>query len=166
MTGMDKKSKKPLRIKIISMGNAEVGKVRISLFCYLKHCYINAFVCVQLFFPLALMVMAGAHVSLKSIYHPQCLLLQYREYNLSVIFYLHKCIFLFRVILCKYTLSEDILDSYFAYSIFIHASGFKQCSFKTSKISRFLLWNMPTSCFNTLLKIKESTRILLCKRQD
>lgn len=35
MTGMDKKSKKPLRIKIISMGNAEVGKVRISLFCYL-----------------------------------------------------------------------------------------------------------------------------------
>uniref|UniRef100_A0A8W8NR41 J domain-containing protein n=1 Tax=Magallana gigas TaxID=29159 RepID=A0A8W8NR41_MAGGI len=26
MTGMDKKSKKPLRIKIISMGNAEVGK--------------------------------------------------------------------------------------------------------------------------------------------
>lgn len=163
MTGMDKKSKKPLRIKIISMGNAEVGKVRISLFCYLTAKCVC--VCVA-FFPLALMVMAGAHVSLKSIYHPQCLLLQYRECNLSVIFYLNKCIFLFRVILCKYTMSEDILDSYFAYQILVHASGFKQCSFKTSKISRFLLWNMPTSCFNTLLKIKESTRILLCKRQD
>lgn len=134
MTGMDKKSKKPLRIKIISMGNAEVGKVRISLFCYLTAKCVC--VCVA-FFPLALMVMAGAHVSLKSIYHPQCLLLQYRECNLSVIFYLNKCIFLFRVILCKYTLSEDILDSYFAYSILVHASGFKQCSFKTSKISRF-----------------------------
>lgn len=82
-----------------------------------------------------------------------------------MIFYLNKCIFLFRVILCKYTLSEDILDSYFAYSIFIHASGFKQCSFKTSKISRFLLWNMPTSCFNTLLKIKEST-IGFCFAKD
>lgn len=164
MTGMDKKSKKPLRIKIISMGNAEVGKVRIYAYS-VTFKLLNAFVCVQLFFPLALMVMAGAHVSLKSIYHPQCLLLQYRECNLSVIFYLNKCIFLFRVI-CKYTLSEDILDSYFAYSILVHASGFKQCSFKTSKISRFLLWNMPTSCFNTLLKIKESTRILLCKRQD
>lgn len=35
MIGMDKKLKKLFRIKIISMGNVEVGKVCISLFCYL-----------------------------------------------------------------------------------------------------------------------------------
>lgn len=38
MTGMDKKSKKPLRIKIISMGNAEVGKVRVILLLMLFVC--------------------------------------------------------------------------------------------------------------------------------
>lgn len=40
-----------------------------------------------------------------------------------------------------YTLSQDILDSHFAYyySVFINTTGFKQCSFKNLKISKIFL---------------------------